>query len=66
MLSNLVNGEVGKLKRLATKFSAPTYPGEHLTYRVWKIKEGFFHFNVESVDRKITVLENGLVEFKAD
>lgn len=66
MLSNLVDGEVGKLKRLATKFSAPTYPGEHLTYRVWKIKEGFFHFNVESVDRKITVLENGLVEFKAD
>ena len=66
MLSNLVNGEVGKLKRLATKFSAPTYPGEHLTYWVWKIKEGFFNFSVESVDRKIMLLENGLVEFKVD
>ena len=62
LISRLALGHVHRLKRLAVKFSAPTYPGEQLCYRVWRKTAQRYHFYVQSVDRNIKVLENGVAE----
>ena len=49
-----------EVRRLAVRFSAPLYPGELLTTRVWNVDAGF---GFESVNAQgTTVLKDGLLE----
>jgi acyl dehydratase len=63
LISHLVQGQTHRLKRLAVKFSAPTYPGEQLCFSVWRVTPIKYHFCVDSIDRNIRVLENGVAVF---
>jgi acyl dehydratase len=52
----------GELKRLAVRFSAPLFPGEELTTRVWGLGTSVFGFEAAAGDR--TVIKDGRAELR--
>lgn len=50
----------GELKRLAVRFSAPLFPGEELTTRIWALGTSVFGFEAAAGDR--TVIKDGRAE----
>ena len=51
-----------ELKRLAVRFSAPLFPGEKLTTRIWTLGEGVYGFEATAGDR--TVIKDGRAELR--
>ncbi|MNJ05147.1 hypothetical protein D3C73_1662760 [compost metagenome] len=50
---------------LNLRFAAPMYPGETLQIEAWREAPGQACFRVIAVQRNITILNNGYVEFDA-
>ncbi|GIW48192.1 MAG: hypothetical protein KatS3mg078_2069 [Deltaproteobacteria bacterium] len=61
-----LDGDPSRLKRLASRFSSPVYPGDILIADGWEIgkRDGItvLGFEVKRRDDNITVLKNGLAE----
>lgn len=55
-------GDAQRLKRIATRFSAPVYPGETLRFQFWEGSNGQWHMRARVDARDAVVLNNGLLE----
>lgn len=62
LLSHLC-AEGGSIDRLDVRFSAPVFPGESIRTYVWLLGEGRASFRSTAVERDVTVLDNGYVEY---
>ena len=63
LLKALCANEPALLKRLDVRFSSPVYPGETLQADVWREGEGRAAFRARVLERDVTVLQNGYMEF---
>lgn len=52
----------GELRRLAVRFSAPLFPGDELTTRIWPLGAGVFGFEASAGER--TVIKDGRAELR--
>lgn len=60
-------GNDGKrLRRMAARFSAPTFPGDALQVRMWRGEAGTIHLQVTVPERGVTVLANGVFQVSAE
>ena len=53
----------GAIRRLAARFSAPLFPGDTLTTRVWSLGEGSYGFVAAGPDGTL-VIKDGRVELR--
>jgi acyl dehydratase len=51
------------LRRLAVRFVSPVYPGETLSFHIWRIDNKTVRFRAYAAERDERVLDNGLAEF---
>lgn len=51
------------LQRLAVRFVSPVYPGETLSFHIWRIDNRTARFRAHAIERNERVLDNGLAEF---
>lgn len=61
LLHSLCGGDASRFRHIEGRFSAPVFPGESLTVRVWVIGDGEAVFTTAVEDR--TVIDQGLVRF---
>lgn len=61
-ISRLADGDASRLKRIASRFTAPVYPGETLRFQFWKGDNGQWHLRARVDARDVVVLNNGLIE----
>jgi acyl dehydratase len=54
----------GALRRVAARFSAPVFPGDTLTTRVWELGDGLYGFEAECAPDRI-VIKDGLASLTA-
>jgi acyl dehydratase len=54
------------LQRLDVRFSAPVYPGETFEISIWKEPGGRAFVEASVVERGLTVLKGGYVEYRDD
>jgi acyl dehydratase len=54
--------ESDEIRRIAARFSAPVFPGDELTTRVWPLGENRYGFETSAASDR-TVIKDGLVEF---
>lgn len=59
----LCGNDATRLRRFDVRFSSPVYPGETLRFDVWKEDTGRAAMTAQVLERGITVLRNGLVEY---
>ena len=52
------------VRRLAVRFSAPLFPGETLTTRVWNLGGGTYGFEAVSGEGATTVVKDGRAELR--
>ena len=60
ILTQLADGDVSRLRRLAVRFAKPVLPGQDITTRVWESGPGRYAFET-TVDETV-VLRDGLAE----
>lgn len=53
----------GAVRRLAVRFSAPLFPGDTLTTRIWRLDEGVYGFDAAGVDGT-PVIKDGRAELR--
>jgi acyl dehydratase len=53
----------GAVRRLAVRFSAPLFPGDTLTTRIWRLGEGVFGFDARGRDG-VAVIKDGRAELR--
>lgn len=63
-LKLLCDDDPTRLRRFDGRFSSPVYPGDSLRIEVWREGRGRAALRVLAPERGVTVLQNGLVEFK--
>jgi len=61
-ISACAGGDARRLKRIATRFTAPVYPGETLRFQFWEGSSGQWHMRARVDARDAVVLNNGLIE----
>jgi acyl dehydratase len=54
----------GRMRRLAVRFSAPLFPGDTLTTRIWDLDGGAYGFEAVS-DSGATVVKDGRAELES-
>lgn len=58
-------GRVGELREFQARFSAPVYPADSLTFRIWRIGPGDEKFKFAAVNQNSkVVLSKGSAVFK--
>lgn len=62
LLHSLCDGDASRFRHIEGRFSAPVFPGESLTVRVWRTDSGSAVFTTSVADR--TVIDQGLVRFE--
>jgi acyl dehydratase len=63
VLRALCNNDPSSLTRLGVRFSSPVFPGETIRTEIWHEQAGRAAFRSSVVERGVTVLNNGYVEF---
>ena len=59
----LCDYDASRLRRVATRFSSPVYPGETVRFEFWRgASAGLWHLRARVDARDVTVLNNGVVE----
>jgi acyl dehydratase len=66
LLAQLCANEPSRLQRLDVRFSAPVYPGETFEISIWKEPGGRAFVEASVVERGLTVLKGGYVEYRDD
>lgn len=61
LLHSLCDGDASRFRHVEGRFSAPVFPGESLTVKVWRTEPGTAVFTTAVEDR--TVIDQGLVRF---
>jgi acyl dehydratase len=54
--------DAARLNRLATRFTAPVYPGEAVQFEFWRESENLLRLRARVDARGVVVLNNGIVE----
>lgn len=54
--------DAARLKRLATRFTAPVYPGEAVQFEFWRESDTLLRLRARVDARGVVVLNNGIVE----
>ena len=67
LLHGLCDGDPSRFRSMASRFSAPVFPGETLTTSVWRTEDGVAVFRTEAdgadgADRRV-VLDNGVLRY---
>ncbi|RDV06557.1 3-alpha,7-alpha,12-alpha-trihydroxy-5-beta-cholest-24-enoyl-CoA hydratase [Sphingorhabdus pulchriflava] len=65
LISELMDNDPARLKRMNARFSKPVFPGETIRTDIWREGDGKAAFQAFSVERDTMVLNNGYVEFAA-
>ena len=63
LLASLCDNEPSALRKMGARFSAPCFPGETIRTEIWRDGFGSASFRASVVERDLTVLNNGFVEF---
>lgn len=64
VLKGACAGKPERIASLAVRFTAPVYPGEHLTTALW-IDGGTISFRTRVVERELVAVDNGLATLRA-
>lgn len=64
LLRGLCDGDASRLTRMDCRFSAPVYPGETIRTDIWHEGAGRAAFRSSVVERALTVLDRGYVEYR--
>jgi acyl dehydratase len=62
----LCSNEAARLTRMDCRFTAPVFPGETLTLRIWRSADGQVAFQMKASDRDVLVLDNGFAQLKVN
>jgi acyl dehydratase len=54
--------DAARLKRLATRFTAPVFPGEEVQFEFWRESDTLWRLRARVAARETVVLNNGIVE----
>ena len=54
--------DAARLKRLATRFTAPVFPGEEVQFEFWRESDTLWRLRARVAAREAVVLNNGIVE----
>ena len=54
--------DAARLTRLATRFTAPVYPGEEVEFEFWRESDTLWRLRARVAAREAVVLNNGIVE----
>ncbi|NUA26751.1 MaoC/PaaZ C-terminal domain-containing protein [Cupriavidus basilensis] len=65
LVDTFANGDGDQLLELNVRFSRPVFPGETLEVRMWREGGGRVLFDARVPARDVTVLSNGVAEFRA-
>jgi acyl dehydratase len=65
VVCRLCGYDPSKIRRMDARFSSPVYPGETLEVSIWRLAEGAAALEARALDRDITVIRNGFVEFRS-
>jgi len=65
VVRTLCAGDASRLRRLDVRFSSPVYPGETFEILVWQLAAGRAAVEARVVERGVTVIRNGYVEYLA-
>lgn len=65
LLGALCGADPARFVSMDARFSAPVFPGESLTTRIWKLDDGVAVFRVHGGDDRI-VVDRGRCEFRVD
>jgi acyl dehydratase len=65
VVAQLCGYDPRKVRRLDARFSSPVYPGDTLEVSVWHLAEARAAVEARAVERDITVIRNGFVDFRA-
>jgi acyl dehydratase len=52
---------VADIRAMAARFTAPVYPGESLTFQMWRATKEQLHFRAAIRDRNVIALDNGML-----
>ncbi|MDO8278316.1 MAG: MaoC/PaaZ C-terminal domain-containing protein [Burkholderiaceae bacterium] len=61
ILHNCCGDEPRRLRRIAARFSRPTYPGDTIRVEVWE-REGGVQFRARALERELDVLTHGFAD----
>ena len=64
LLATLAGNEPERIRSVATRFSAPVFPGETIRTDIWQEGAGRAAFRATVVERDALVLNNGVVEYQ--
>jgi len=64
LMKALCPGEPEAITRLEGRFSAPVFPGETISFDIWKLADGEAAFRARVAAREATVLSNGRFNFR--
>ncbi len=65
LVDTFAEGDGDQLLELNVRFSRPVFPGETLEVRMWREGGGRVLFDARVPARDVTVLSNGVAEFRA-
>lgn len=56
------DNDATRLKRIATRFTAPVFPGETLCFEFWRESDTVVRLRARVKERNVVVLNNGIIE----
>jgi acyl dehydratase len=64
VLGAVMGNDPKRMRQLDARFASPTFPGETLITEIWRAGDHSAHFRSRVLERGVTVLNNGYVEFE--
>lgn len=64
VLGAVMGNDPRRMRQLDARFASPTFPGETLITELWRAGKHGVHFCSRVLERGVTVLNNGYVEFE--
>jgi len=61
-LQSCCDYDAARLKRVATRFTAPVFPGETIRFEFWRASDDMLHLRARVDARGAVVLNNGVIE----
>ena len=63
-VAGLCEFDSARVRKLEARFSSPVYPGDTLEIALWRIGDGQASLQVRVVDRDVTVIRSGYLEWR--